>query len=42
MSYEKELTAAEVKAKARESGADLVGIAPMSRWEGTDRQHDPR
>ena len=42
MSYEAELTAAEVKAKAKECGADIVGIAPMSRWEGTDRQHDPR
>ena len=43
MSYEKELNAAEVKAKAKECGADIVGIAPMSRWEGvTDRQHDPR
>ena len=37
-----ELTAAEVKAKAKECGADIVGIAPMSRWEGTDKQHDPR
>ena len=42
MSYEKELTAPEVKAKAKECGADIVGIAPMSRWEGTDKQHDPR
>ena len=43
MSYEKELTAAEVKAKALECGADIVGIAPMSRWEGVaDKQHDPR
>ena len=42
MAYEKELTAAEVKAKAKECGADIVGIAPMSRWEGTDKQHDPR
>lgn len=43
MAYEKELSAAEVKAKALECGADIVGIAPMSRWEGvTDKQHDPR
>ena len=43
MAYEKELTAAEVKAKALECGADIVGIAPMSRWEGVaDKQHDPR
>ena len=43
MSYEKELTATEVKAKALECGADIVGIAPMSRWEGVaDKQHDPR
>lgn len=34
--------AAEVKAKAKECGADIVGIAPMSRWEGSDKQHDPR
>ena len=40
--FEAELTAAEVKAKAKECGADIVGIAPMSRWEGTDKQHDPR
>ena len=32
--YEKELNAVEVKAKAKECGADLVGIAPMNRWEG--------
>ena len=37
-----ELTAAEVKAKAKECGADIVGIAPMSRWEGVDKQHDSR
>ena len=42
MAYESELTAAEVKAKAKDCGADIVGIAPMSRWEGTDKQHDPR
>ena len=41
--YEKELNSAEVKAKAKECGADIVGIAPMSRWEGVaDKQHDPR
>ena len=37
-----ELTSADVKAKAKECGADLVGIAPMSRWEGVDKQKDPR
>ena len=37
-----ELNASEVKAKAKECGADIVGIAPMSRWEGVDKQHDPR
>ena len=43
MSYEKELSSVEVKTKALECGADIVGIAPMSRWEGvTDKQHDPR
>ena len=36
------LTAADVKAKAKELGADLVGIAPMSRWEGAPKQMDPR
>ena len=40
MAYESELTAADVKAKAKECGADIVGIAPMSRWKGTDKQ-DP-
>ena len=35
--YEKELNSAEVKAKAKECGADIVGIAPMSRWEGVSR-----
>lgn len=42
MAGEGELTAALVKAKAKELGADLVGIAPMSRWEGVDKQKDPR
>ena len=36
------LTAAEVKTKAREFGADLVGISPMSRFEGAPKQHDAR
>lgn len=36
------VTAAEVKAKARELGADLVGISPMSRFEGAPKQHDAR
>lgn len=39
---EHELTAAEVKAKARELGADLVGISPMSRFEGAPKQNDAR
>ncbi len=36
------LTAETVKRFAREKGADLVGIAPMSRWEGAPKQMDPR
>ena len=36
------ITAAEVKAKARELGADLVGISPMSRFEGAPKQNDAR
>jgi len=36
------ITADEVKRFARAQGADLVGIAPMSRWEGAPRQMDPR
>ena len=36
------ITANTVKAFARELGADLVGIAPMSRWEGAPKQMDPR
>ncbi len=36
------VTAAEVKAFAKNAGADLVGIAPMSRWEGAPMQMDPR
>ena len=37
-----ELTAADVKAKAKALGADLVGIASMDRWEGAPKQCDPR
>ena len=36
------MTAEEVKARARECGADLVGIAPMDRFEGAPKQMDPR
>lgn len=36
------LDAATVKAFARECGADVVGITPMSRFEGAPRQFDPR
>ena len=31
-----------VKKRGREVGADLVGIAPMTRWEGAPKQMDPR
>ncbi len=36
------MTAEEVKAHAKRLGADLVGIAPMSRFEGAPRQMDAR
>ncbi|NUQ01451.1 MAG: hypothetical protein HUU35_16530 [Armatimonadetes bacterium] len=36
------LSAAEVKEIARDLGADLVGIAPMERYEGAPLQMDPR
>ncbi len=37
-----DLTAAEVKSEAKKLGADLVGISPMSRWEGAPKQMDAR
>ncbi|MFO8080130.1 MAG: triose-phosphate isomerase, partial [Armatimonadota bacterium] len=36
------LKAQDVKDYALQSGADLVGIAPMSRWEGAPKQMDAR
>lgn len=36
------LTSAMVKDKARQLGADLVGIAPMDRFAGAPMQQDPR
>lgn len=36
------LTAAMVKEQAKAMGADLCGIAPMDRFEGTPAQFDPR
>ena len=36
------ITAAEVKQKAKEFGADLCGISPMSRFEGCPKQYDGR
>ncbi|MFB3880856.1 MAG: hypothetical protein ACE149_06310 [Armatimonadota bacterium] len=36
------LTAAQVKEYARGCGADLVGIAPVERFEGAPKQMDPR
>ena len=33
---------AEVKKHAKALGADLVGVAPMSRFEGAPKQMDPR
>lgn len=38
----KMVTAAEVKQKAKEYGADLCGISPMSRFEGCPKQYDGR
>jgi len=36
------LTAQKVKQWARNFGADLVGIAPVERWDGAPKQMDPR
>ena len=36
------LTSAKIKRLAREYGADAVGIAPMSRFEGAPKELDPR
>lgn len=36
------IAALEIKRRALELGADLVGIAPMSRFEGAPKQMDPR
>lgn len=36
------ITAQEVKAHAKRLGADLVGISPMSRFEGAPKQMDAR
>ncbi len=36
------LTALDVKQEALAQGADLVGIAPLSRFEGAPKQMDPR
>lgn len=40
--HESPVTAAAVKKAARQLGADLVGIAPMSRFEGAPKQMDAR
>ncbi len=37
-----DVTADEIKSLAKRVGADCVGIAPMSRWEGAPKQNDPR
>lgn len=34
------VTAAMAKRKAKSLGADLVGISPMSRFEGAPKQND--
>lgn len=36
------LTAKALKEHAKAAGADLVGIAPMERFEGAPKQYDPR
>ena len=36
------MTATEIKAAARQAGADLVGIADLERFDGTDPRQDPR
>lgn len=36
------LTSEQVREVARAAGADLVGIAPMERFEGAPKQFDPR
>lgn len=36
------VTAAMAKHKAKSLGADLVGISPMSRFEGAPKQNDAR
>jgi len=36
------LTAEEVKKRAKSFGADLVGIAPIERFEGAPLQMDPK
>ena len=36
------MTSAEIKAAARRLGADLVGIAPVSRFDGLPAINDPR
>jgi len=33
---------AQLKQAGRENGADLVGIAPIERFDGVDNQHHPR
>ncbi len=36
------MDAAQIKAYAKRLGADIVGIAPMDRFEGAPKQMDPR
>lgn len=36
------MTSAEIKAAARRLGADLVGIAPVSRFDNLPESTDPR
>ena len=36
------LTSSDIKKAGRRLGADLVGVAPMERFEGAPKQQDPR
>ncbi len=36
------MNSADIKSLAKEYGADLVGIAPLERYEGAPKQMDPR
>lgn len=37
-----EITSQDIKKEAEKLGADIVGIAPLDRWQGAPKQMDPR